>query len=305
MERFGRAAIVLCVWCEETRREHEDVQKIGTMSSSDEDDDRVEARTTPAISSDAEGRSTRGSSGTPKKTAKKVVKPLTKKKLEKHLADAENRGVLYFSRIPPFLKPDALRTMLSGMGTEVLRVYLQPETAQQRSGRVRAGGNKKKSFSDGWVEFEDKRRAKRIASTLNNTRMSNDKRSFYYHDLWNVKYLHKFKWHHLTEKIAYEQRVKRDKMVAELTAAKKESAFYMKKVEQAKAIDAMEERKRKRSDDAPPAGAAAPAGVTAAEAGLQSVRRKFKQRKVAKDPATASSGSLGGLSSLLKRHDGN
>ena len=87
--------------------------------------------------------------------------------------------------------------------------------------------------------------------------MSNDKRSFYYHDLWNVKYLHKFKWHHLTEKIAYEQRVKRDKMVAELTAAKKESAFYMKKVEQAKAIDAMEERKRKRSDDAPPAGAAA------------------------------------------------
>ena len=134
MERFGRAAIVLCVWCEETRREHEDVQKIGTMSSSDEDDDRVEARTTPAISSDAEGRSTRGSSGTPKKTAKKVVKPLTKKKLEKHLADAENRGVLYFSRIPPFLKPDALRTMLSGMGTEVLRVYLQPETAQQRSG---------------------------------------------------------------------------------------------------------------------------------------------------------------------------
>ena len=32
-----------------------------------------------------------------------VVKPLSKEKLEQFTADAENRGVLYFSRIPPFL----------------------------------------------------------------------------------------------------------------------------------------------------------------------------------------------------------
>ena len=117
-------------------------------------------------------------------------------------------GVLFFSRIPPFLKPNTLRTLLSGMGTEVLRIYLAPESTEQRQGRVRAGGNKKKNYSEGWVEFEDKRRAKRIASTLNNTPMGGGNRSFYAHDLWNVKYLHKFKWHHLTEKMAYEQRVR-------------------------------------------------------------------------------------------------
>ena len=30
-------------------------------------------------------------------------------------------------------------------------------------------------------------------------------RSAYHYDLWNMKYLPKFKWHHLTEEIAYEK----------------------------------------------------------------------------------------------------
>lgn len=142
----------------------------------------------------------------------------------------------------------------------MLRIYLAPESADARAGRVRAGGNKKKSFTEGWVEFENKRRAKRIASTLNNTAMGGQpgsNRAFYAHDLWNIKYLHKFKWAHLTEKMAYEKRVRRDKMVAASSAAKKESNFYLKQVEQAKAIGAMEERKRKRAGE----GGAADAGA--------------------------------------------
>lgn len=209
-------------------------------------------------------------------------------------------GVVFLSRVPPFLKPDTLRRLLSGLGTEVLRIYLAPESAAARSGRVGAGGNKKKSYGEGWVEFEDKRRAKRIASTLNNTAMGGGNRAFYAHDLWNVKYLHKFKWHHLTEKMAYEARTKRDKMVKELTQAKKESNFYLQKVDQAKAIDAMEERKRKRAadgGDAGAGGAAASGGGKRAKSadggaasgggggsdGLQEVRRNFKQRKPARD----------------------
>ena len=44
------------------------------------------------------------------------------------------------------------------------------------------------------------------------------------------RYLHKFKWHHLTESKAYEARVKQDKMRDELAQAKKETSFYLKKV---------------------------------------------------------------------------
>ena len=49
--------------------------------------------------------------------------------------------------------------------TAVLRIYLAPETRESRAGRIKAGGNKKKSFTEGWVEFSDKRRAKRLDST--------------------------------------------------------------------------------------------------------------------------------------------
>lgn len=81
---------------------------------------------------------------------------------------------------------------------------------------------------DGWIEFLDKKVAKTVAKTLNaqpvggavrwqNHTLSLDcraligiialccaggkNRSFYAHDLWNLKYLSKFKWNHLTEKI--------------------------------------------------------------------------------------------------------
>ena len=47
----------------------------------------------------------------------------------------------------------------------------------------------------------DKRVAKAIALALNNTPIGGKKRSYYHDDLWNMKYLSKFKWTHLTEKI--------------------------------------------------------------------------------------------------------
>ena len=37
--------------------------------------------------------------------------------------------------------------------------------------RRRFGGNKKVMFTEGWVEFRDKRIAKRVAETLNTTRI--------------------------------------------------------------------------------------------------------------------------------------
>lgn len=67
--------------------------------------------------------------------------------------------------------------------------------------RVKFGGNKKTKFTEGWVEFLSKRVAKRVARGLNNTPVGRKKRSYYHDDLWNLKYLPKFRWTHLAEKI--------------------------------------------------------------------------------------------------------
>ena len=63
-------------------------------------------------------------------------------------------------------KPQKLRHLLSSYG-ELGRVYLAPEDSALRRKRKREGGNTGKNFTEGWVEFEDKRMAKRVAGMLN------------------------------------------------------------------------------------------------------------------------------------------
>lgn len=94
---------------------------------------------TPAAAAGGASSSTpEGATDAGEVKAARVVKPLSQKKLQKYQAEHENRGVCYLSRIPPYLKPSALREMLSGMGTDVLRVYLAAwqhgHTALARSG---------------------------------------------------------------------------------------------------------------------------------------------------------------------------
>lgn len=67
-------------------------------------------------------------------------------------------------------------------------------------------------------------------------------------DLWNLKYLHKFKWSHLTEKVAYERRVREQKLRVEMMQARRENANYVELVETGKKLDKIEERKRKRME---------------------------------------------------------
>ena len=76
--------------------------------------------------------------------------------------------------------------------------FLSDPVVQQR--RKKFGGNKRRNYTEGWVEFADKRVAKAVAVTLNNTPVGGRKRHYYHDDLWNIKYLSKFRWTHLTEK---------------------------------------------------------------------------------------------------------
>ena len=44
-----------------------------------------------------------------------------------------------------------------------------------------------KDYTEGWVEFRDKRVAKRVAASLHNTPMGSRRRSPFRYDLWNLK----------------------------------------------------------------------------------------------------------------------
>ena len=93
----------------------------------------------------------------------------------------------------------------------------------------------------------DKREAKLCALALNGNNIGGKKRhNLFYDDIWNIKYLPKFKWHNLTEKLSYDHKVRESRLTAETNLAKKELNFYMDKVELKKRLEKMEERKVKR-----------------------------------------------------------
>ena len=136
-----------------------------------------------------------------------------------------------------------------------------------RKKRKQQGGNSGKNFTEGWVEFEDKQKAKevrgcrtgqwiaggggapaaptacaaaavctcscprlaaQVVAMLNGQQMGGKRRSAYYYDLWCLRYLPKFKWDHLTEEINYQKAVQEQRLAAEVSAAKRERDFYLR-----------------------------------------------------------------------------
>ncbi|XP_050876709.1 pre-rRNA-processing protein esf2 isoform X2 [Lathyrus oleraceus] len=168
-----------------------------------------------------------------------------KKKLEKETEKAQKRGVCYLSRIPPHMDHVKLRQLLSQFG-DIQRIFLAPQESSARVQFKRARASQNQAYSEGWVEFANKFVAKRVANNLNGEQIGGRKRSSFYYDLWNIKYLSKFKWDDLTEELAFKRATREQKVALELSAAKKERDFYMSKVDQSRASNAIEERLKKK-----------------------------------------------------------
>merc|ERR1712077_104496 len=76
---------------------------------------------------------------------------------------------------------------------------------------------------------------------LNNTPVGGKKRAKSHDVLWNIKYLPKFKWTHLSERLAYEKAVHQQRLRTEISQAKREADFFKANVEKSKRLA----RKRK------------------------------------------------------------
>lgn len=206
-------------------------------------------------------------------------KKKAKERLKREAAKAGKRGVCYLSRIPPRMDPLKLRQILSQFG-ELERIYLTPEDPAAHFHRKKAGGFRGQGFTEGWVEFTSKNVAKRVASMLNGEQIGGKKKSSFYYDLWNIKYLSKFKWDDLTEEIAYKNATREQKMALELSAATKERDFYLAKVDQSRALSSIDERlkKKRKIQEANGSNAEITGNQQAAK-----VIRQFPQTKPVKD----------------------
>ncbi|KAJ2063224.1 RNA-binding ATPase activator esf2 [Coemansia sp. S146] len=170
-------------------------------------------------------------------------KPLSEKEILRAQKTERKSGVVYMSRVPPFMKPIKVRQMLQKYG-DIGRIYLIEEDDQRRKRRVKGGGNRKRQFTEGWIEFTNKKYAKAVASMLNNTQMGGTKKHGFYHDdLWNLKYLPKFKWRHLAEQLAGERAAKEQRLETEMGQSRRELDAYLKNVDRAQKISGIKARR--------------------------------------------------------------
>lgn len=143
-------------------------------------------------------------------------------------------GIIYLSYIPEGLTVKILREIMSEFGL-LGRIYLEPEK----------NNKKHRTYTEGWIEFKKKRVAKHVAETLNGTPLQyGRKRCKMNGQIWSIEYLHKFKWNHLTEKLAHDNALKEQRRKFEMSQAKKEVSFYQKMTEKSK-----HERKKRRANE--------------------------------------------------------
>lgn len=172
----------------------------------------------------------------------KKLKKLTPEQLAKEQKKIKKTGVCYLSSIPPYMKPVKLRSVLLRFG-KLDRVFLKPEDPSAYQKRKKYGGNKKKKYTEGWVEFVNKKDAKLCAETMNGNILGGKKSSYYHDDIMNIKYLPGFKWLDLTQQIAKENEIRQAKLAMEISQQQKLNKTFVTNVERSK------KRKRHPTED--------------------------------------------------------
>uniref|UniRef100_A0A8D8NXS5 Activator of basal transcription 1 n=1 Tax=Culex pipiens TaxID=7175 RepID=A0A8D8NXS5_CULPI len=201
---------------EEQESEADSDEQPEAVESEDEDDDQEE----PAAA---------------KRPKLKLVTPLQKKK----------PGIIYISSIPKHMNVTILRELLEPYG-DVGRIYLQPE---RKDGAVKKRTAKGKRamirYTEGWVEFKRKRVAKAVVEHLNTRPISTKKKSVFCDILWSMKYLARFKWIHLSERLSYERAVFKQKLRTEIAQARKEATFFQDNLDRSEVARKKAKREQK------------------------------------------------------------
>lgn len=192
------------------------------------------------------------------------------------------RGVIYLSRIPPFMRPSTVRQLLSAHGS-ITRLFLTPEAPTSYASRKKSGGNKKRSFIDGWIEFSRKKDAKICVEAINGQIVGGKKGGWYRDDVWNAKYLRGFGWEDLMESVRREEREREEKIRVGLSREGKERREFLRGVEMGKVEEGKRRKRKEREARKVGGGEVAkveePNGAASAPS-KQGFERRFKQNEI-------------------------
>lgn len=183
--------------------------------------------------------------------------------VEEYKEKIRRTGVIYISYIPIGMTVNNLKKLLKDFG--VTRVYLVPLKEKVTD----ENGKKVQGYKEGWCEFEEKLLAKLAEYKLNGKPIGGKRTCPYKDDLWTIKYLHKFKWHHLTEKMNFNKNVREKRLKAEMAQSKRENEFILKNYEKSKMLNKKKNREDNKEEEI----------NEKEDKGLEDIKKRFKQKK--------------------------
>ena len=170
------------------------------------------------------------------------VKTISENAIAEYNERVRRSGVIYLSSIPPYMKAEKIKFLLGKVG-KVMRMHLVEEDAAIARRRKLNGGSRKKKFTEGWIEFENKRDAKKCAAMLNGQIVGGKKSGFHHDILWSIKYLKNFKWGDLMEKLTLERRLRADRLNAEFAKHRKLDEKYLENVTKAEKFEIIRKKR--------------------------------------------------------------
>merc|ERR1712037_160038 len=162
------------------------------------------------------------------------------------------------------------------------RVFLQPDKTDKQKGKFN------RVFSEGWVEFASKKVARMAAERLNCQPVGGKRKSKAHDQTWNIKYLPRFKWVHLSERLAYEAAVRQQRLRTEISQVKREAEHFKSSVESGK-----RKRSRGSKDSASAAGGAVEQVATVQKPFVfqqKETEAQIRKRKMVEEVNTSASG---------------
>ena len=150
-------------------------------------------------------------------------------------------GVVYLSSLPPYLRPSALRNILTQRGfSPITRLFLTPTSTT----KSRTKTSKRQMYSEGWIEFASHKTAKKCVEALNAQVVGGKKGGYYRDDVWNMRYLRGMGWGELMEGVAGERREEEARRDEERRRAEREAKMFIEGVEGGKVLEGMRQKRR-------------------------------------------------------------
>jgi len=193
-----------------------------------ESDSEVDDRFATAAGGESEEGSEEEEEDEIESPKKKRKMESSRKRLDSETQEKKKKpGVIYLSSVPDGMNVTQTTAFFSEFG-RVGRVFLQPDKTDKQKGKFN------RVFSEGWVEFASKKVARLAAERLNCQPVGGKRKSKAHDQTWNIKYLPRFKWVHLSERLAYEAAVRQQRLRTEISQVKREAEHFKSSVESGK-----------------------------------------------------------------------